>query len=178
MTNTLSDLLRDFRPTLVFLARFIAFYVVASLLYAAYVTRYEPNVDPVTQTVTRQSAWIVSRLGWEASAHDYPGKATTYIKWQERGIVSVYEGCNSLNVMIVFLSFLAAFGPFNKTMLFFAGTGLAILYVANLARIVLLFFVVVYFPDHSYFVHKYLFTAFIYAIVFGLWVIWVQRYAR
>lgn len=178
MTTPVSTFLKDFRPTLIFLARFFAFYVVVSLAYAWFISSYEPGVDPVTRVVTKQSAWIVTQLGWESTARDYPGKPTTYIQWNHRGIVSVYEGCNSLNVMVVFLSFLFAFGPLGRKMYLFGAASLAVLYAANLARIVGLFFVVVYFPDQSYFIHKYLFTAFIYAIVLGLWIVWVVRYAK
>lgn len=168
----------EFQPTLVFLARFLVVYVVGNLIYGWFIYMYEPDVDPITHVVTNQGAWIVSQLGWESEAIDYAGKSTTSIRWNGRGIISVYEGCNSINVMIVFLSFLFAFGPLNRATFYFSMVSLSAIYVANLARIVLLFLIVIYYPDHSYFVHKYLFTAFIYLIVFALWVIWVFRYAR
>ncbi len=172
------SLVKEFKPTILFLAKFVCFYVVGSLLYGWYITFYEPGVDPVTEIVTRQSAWIIKVAGWEAEALDYPGKATTYIRWQGRGIVSVYEGCNSINVLVVFLSFMLAFGPVNRTMIWFSTLSIGIIYLVNLLRIIFLFFVVIYLEDYSYFFHKYLFTAFIYIIVLSLWVVWVIRYAR
>jgi exosortase/archaeosortase family protein len=48
----------------------------------------------------------------------------------------------------------------------------------NLLRISLLFFVSRFLPDAMYFVHKYLFTAFLYAVIFGLWLIWIRKFTR
>lgn len=171
-------LLKEFRPTILFLARFAGLYIAGSLLYGVFITYFEPEVDPITNIVTRQSAGIIHLLGWEADAHDYPGRSTTYILYQGKGIVSVYEGCNGLNVIIVFLAFVFSFGSRDKRAAWYLVAGIAVIHLANLARVVFLFFVVLKLPQYSYFIHKYLFTGFIYLIVFGLWLIWIKRYAR
>ncbi len=48
----------------------------------------------------------------------------------------------------------------------------------NLARISLLFWVALYLPDLVYFVHKYLFTAILFVIVFVLWIVWVRKFSQ
>ncbi len=80
--------------------------------------------------------------------------------------------------MIIYLSFLLAFGPYTKNMAWFAPAGVLAIHIANLARIVLLFWVTLYHPHYLYFLHKYLFTAIIYVAVFVLWIIWVSKFSR
>jgi len=171
-------MLKEFRPTIVFLVKFLGIYLVCNLLYGAWITDWYPLPDPVTHWVTEQSAWVLNQLGQAAVALDYPNKPTTALQLRENVIVSVYEGCNGLNVAIVFLAFLFAFGPYRKALLWFVPMGLAVIHVANLGRIVLLFLVSLYEPNYLYFTHKYLFTAFIYLFVFLLWVWWVLRFSK
>jgi exosortase family protein XrtF len=164
---------REFRPTLLFLGKFLGLYLVGSLLYGLYVNSYKPEADPVTHWVTVQSAAVLSAIGHESIAFDIPRTRTTAIIYKERSVVSVYEGCNGLNVAIIFLSFVIAFGPYTKRMAWFIPAGLLIIHIFNLFRIIGLFLIVRYAPGYLYFTHKFLFTAFIYAIVFALWLWWV-----
>ena len=176
MSSAIRSQFAEFKPTIAFLLRFIGLFVVASLVYGFFIPAYEPGVDPVTRAITHQASAILNFLGWATQSFDYPGKSTTSLQWQGKGIISVYEGCNGLNVMVVFLSFIFAFGPLNKTTGWFILVALTTINLANLARIILLFFVVIYLSAWSYFAHKYLFTAFIYVIVLALWIIWVRKY--
>jgi len=169
----LPDFFRDFRPTLLFLAKFLALYLSGNLLYGWYVTSWYPSPDPVTVWATEHSAALLNLLGWETNTYNHPVKPTTYLAISNQPVLAVYEGCNSLNVIIVFISFLFAFGPFSKAMWWFVPMGVLIIYFSNLMRIILLFIVSVKLPDYLYFTHKYLFTAFIYAVVFVLWAWWM-----
>lgn len=164
----------EFKPTVRFLLRFIGFYVVISLLYGFYITYYYPDADPVTTSETFQCAKI---LGPYTEAHTRPGSAHVTLYRNGEATVSVYEGCNGINVMIVFAAFLVAFGPYTRVMLWFLPLGWLVIYVTNLLRIIFLYHVSLSFPQYLYFTHKYLFTAFIYLIVFLLWVWWVRRAA-
>lgn len=168
-------LLQQFRPTLLFLAKFLGLYVTGSILYGLWITAYHPAPDPVTVWVTEQTAFFIRLFGWEVSALAFPSKPTTSVVFEGHSIISVYEGCNGINVIIIFWSFLFAFGPVSKRLLIYSLAGLLIIHVANLFRIGLLFFVSIYYSRFLFFTHKYLFTAIIYAVVFGLWVFWVSK---
>lgn len=165
---------REFKPTILFLVKFVGLYFLLNLTYGWYIERVYPDPDAATIGVTHQAAWVLSAVGWEATAWNVPAKPTTSIQYQARGIVSVYEGCNGLNVGIIFISFLVAFGPWNKRLAWFAPVGLLVIHVANLARIIGLFWVVLYLPNAVYFAHKYLFTAVIYVVVLVLWMLWLR----
>jgi exosortase family protein XrtF len=166
--------IQEFKPTILFLVKFVGLYFILNLLYGVYVKNDYPNPDGATISVTHQTAGILGWLGWETTTHNHSSKPTTSIVYQNRGIVSVYEGCNGINVAIIFLCFLFAFGPINRKLAWFAPAGVLILHLANLGRILGLFWVVIYLPNAVYFTHKYLFTAFIYAVVFGMWLIWLR----
>ena len=171
-------MIKEFRPTIIFLIKFFGIYLVGNLIYGAWITHWYPQADPATHLVTQNSADIIRLLGYEVEIQDFPNKPTTYIQLRENAVISVYEGCNGLNVGIVFLAFLFAFGPYIKAMFWFAPLGLLIIHIANLTRIVLLFWVSLFEPDYLYFTHKYLFTAFIYLFVFLLWIVWVMKLAK
>ena len=166
--------LKEFKPTILFLLKFVALYIVLNVLYGLYVKNDYPRPDSATISVTKQTVAILNAAGWETTTNNHPKKPTTSIVYQNNGIVSVYEGCNGINVAIIFLCFLFAFGPINKKLSWFAPVGILIIHIANLGRILGLFWVVIYLPDAVYITHKYLFTAFIYAVVFGLWLVWLR----
>jgi exosortase family protein XrtF len=167
---------REFKPTLTFLGRFLGLYLVTNFLYGLAVTAWAPVADPLTRSVTEQTAAVVSMLGYPSSTRDVPGKATVSIVHAGRGVVSVYEGCNGANVVLIFLSFLLAFGPYRGAMVWFGAAGMLLIHLANLGRIGLLFYVSLRFPDYLYFVHKYLFTASIYALALLLWMVWIRYF--
>jgi exosortase family protein XrtF len=169
--------LREFKPTILFLAKFLGIYIVGNLLYGWYITAYRPKVDPVTHWVTVQTTDILSACGWSSSVQDSRERPYTALVHDGKIVLSVFEGCNGLNTIIIFIAFIAAFGPYTKAMFWFVPTGLLIIHVVNLARIGLLFFVAEYQPDFMYFTHKYFFTAILYIIIFLLWMIWVKRFS-
>lgn len=169
--------LTEFKPTILFLVKFIGIYLAGNLIYGTYITAFEPHPDPATRTVTQQSGLVLESLGWPNDVMDSQRKATTSMHYRSKPVLDVYEGCNGLNVMVVFLSFVAAFGAIKKDVLWFMPIGILIIHIANIGRIVLLFLVGLYFPEKMYFAHKYFFTAFIYVVVLALWIWWVRRRA-
>ena len=170
--------INEFKPTIFFLIKFIGIYVVANLLYGWFVTTYYPRPDPVTQAVSQNTATTLHLFGRPAITLDDPDKPTTQLICDGRSVLAIYEGCNGINIMIIFVAFLFAFGPVSRTMIWFVPTGLIILHAMNLVRIVLLFYVSLYMPRFMYFTHKYFFTAILYVVVFVLWIWWVRRDAK
>lgn len=168
-------MIQEFKPVILFLLKFIFIYVVGNIAYGLWVSSYEPAPDPFTQSVTEQTSWLLDVAGWKTIVRENSQAPTSTLYYQTNAIISVYEGCNGLNTMIIFLAFLVSFGPIRKEMIWFIIVGFLIIHVANLLRVGLLFQVALYFPDSLYFVHKYLFTAFIYGVVFVLWIVWVKR---
>ncbi len=164
----------EFKPSLFFLGKFIGLYLVLNLVYGIYVSSYRPGVDPVTRWTTNQTVFVLDILNYSCQVVDHPAKPTSTIRYNGHAILSVYEGCNGLNVVIIFISFLFAFGPYTTKVLWFIPLGVFIVHVFNLIRISGLFFITIHHPEWTYFLHKYMFTAFIYLAVFILWLWWVK----
>jgi len=168
---------REFKPTIFFILRFLGLYLAGNLIYGLYTSSFEPVADPVTILVSNQTALTLNSLGWQCTTHEQRTKPTVTIAHEAKPVLSVYEGCNGINVMIIFVAFVIAFGPMIRAMMWFIPLGFFIIHLGNLLRLVLLFFVSQEFPGALYFSHKYLFTAFIYAVVFLLWMIWVNSFS-
>lgn len=169
--------IKEFRPTIVFLLKFVVLYLVGNLLYGLYITSFEPRPDPVTHLVSEQTGIILNVCGYAVDVEDRTNRPTTDLNYLGKAQLSIYEGCNGINVMVIFVAFLLAFGPISRPLLWFIPLGLLIIHFANLCRILLLFFVAEYMPKAMYFTHKYFFTAILYVVIFALWFWWIKRYS-
>jgi len=166
---------KEFRPSILFLLKFLGIYLVGNILYGLFIESYKPFPDPITQYVSTNTCSVLNTMGYSTATAPHPTLPSVIIRNYGNGVITVYEGCNSINVMIVFLAFMLAFGPFSKSKLIFIGLGLVIVYLLNLARVSFLFWVAESTPDYLYFVHKYVFTAIIYFVVLLLWYFWIFR---
>jgi exosortase family protein XrtF len=170
--------IQEFKPSILFLLKFLGLYFIGNIIYGAYIHSYYPGVDPVTATVTKQAAFLLDAMGWPTDVTEQLKKATAIISFEGKSILAVFEGCNGINVMIIHAAFLLAFGPYTKPLLWFIPAGLVVVHIFNLARIFLLFFVSIEMPRFMYFTHKYFFTAILYVVVFVMWIIWLRIYTR
>lgn len=163
---------KDFNPTIFFVAKFVGVYLLGNILYGTFITAYHPAPDPVTRFVTAQATAVVNAI--DPPVISYPSASSpAVVMEQAKPVVSVFEGCNGLNVMIVFLAFTIAIGEYNKKLWWFVPGGILLIHVMNLFRIGMLFFISRDYPDNLYFFHKYLMTAVVYGAIFILWFIWL-----
>ena len=112
-------------------------------------------------------------LGYNAHAIPNPDGPTVRMMSGDQIILNVFEGCNGLNVIIVFLAFILAFGGSVRKMFWFIPVGLLAIHAFNLGRIMLLYFLSYTGSNYFHYFHKYLFTAVIYGAVFFLWWLWI-----
>jgi exosortase family protein XrtF len=169
-------MLREFKPALLFLGKFLAIYFAGNIIYGLFVERYGVRPDPITRWVTVQTGELLTSLGLDAEAVNNTARPTVLLQTEGRTAVSVFEGCNGVNVMIVFAAFLFAFGGPFKSMAWFLPAGILIIHLFNLARIGLLYYSALYRPSYFYYFHKYFFTAILYLVVFALWALWVTKF--
>ncbi|MBL7853026.1 MAG: exosortase family protein XrtF [Cyclobacteriaceae bacterium] len=168
------ELVKQFKPALRFLGVFLAVYLVGNTLYGVWIQHLNPAADPITVFVTTQTADLLSLVAHPVEAVRSSTKPTVHLQFQQETRLVVYEGCNGVNVMIVFLAFTLGFGGRFKSMVWFIPLGLALIHVANLFRIMALYAVAIQFPKYFYYTHKYLFTASLYVGVLLLWWWWVR----
>jgi len=89
----------------------------------------------------------------------------------------VVEGCNALSVIILFAAFVVAFSGKWKHTIGFIIVGSLLIHILNVLRIALLSLALFYYPEQEPLLHGVVFPLFIYGVVFGLWVIWVNKFS-
>jgi exosortase family protein XrtF len=166
------DIFRRNKKAIFFVLKFVGIYLVLNTLYSLYIQSCYPKVDPITQLVANQTSWVLSLLGEQVNAIPSNEDASTKLIRSGIGVIDVYEGCNGVNVMIVFFSFLAAYSGSIKRLFIFSPLGITILYIANIGRVMSLYGIALYYPEYLYLFHKYVLTAGLYLIVFLLWYQW------
>jgi exosortase family protein XrtF len=166
-------MLKEFKPALLFLGKFLLVYFLGNLIYGFYVESFGEKPDPVTSLISHQTSWILNKTGYNTRTEDHSSSPKVIIEENGLGVLNVFEGCNGVNVMIVFIAFLIAYGGRIVSLIVFLISGVILIHLFNLLRVCYLFYLAYNNSQTFYFYHKYFFTATLYAVVFGLWAIWV-----
>lgn len=167
----------NLKPILFFIAKFFVTYIVLTVLYSYYLTPYlevHKIADPFTKWTSDAVAWLMNQMGFVAESIQYKNETFMQFVLDGEEVSKVNEGCNSVSVMIIFVSFVVAFSQkIGQTGLYIL-VGLGLMLAANLSRIVLLNYIIRYMPSYAKSAHDYLFPAIIYGMVVVLWLAWVQ----
>lgn len=167
--------IKELKPAIRFIGIFLGLYLGLNVIYGIWITAYGTAPDPATTLVTRHTSAVLNVWGEETTISPKLATPSIAIMKGLRTVISVYEGCNGINVMIVFVAFIAAFGGKVKSMAWFIPAGFVLIYTMNLVRVMALYYVAEHWERYFYYVHKYAFTAFIYVVVVALWWIWVEK---
>jgi len=164
------------KPAIRFLIVFLAAYLGLSLSYGFWIETRGNKADWFTWEVTKEVTALVARKGTEVTLQPNTNSPTILVRNADRVVLEVFEGCNGVNVMIVFVSFVLAFGGVDKLRMgvFMLG-GMTLIHLANLARLYALYSLALQKSELFYYYHKYIFTASLYAMIFALWWVWISR---
>jgi len=176
----LKDLLIQYKPFLLFLGKFVASYLILTIVYQSYLKRFDAanaEVDSFTKLVASQSAAVLSWSDSKSYTMPHLREPSVKLIYKGRYICRIIEGCNAISVIILFISFVVAFtGKFKNTILFIVA-GIILIHILNIGRIVLLCVALYNFPGSEHLLHGVIFPLVIYGVVFLLWVIWVNKYS-
>lgn len=174
----LRNYLIQYKPFLLFLAKFFLTYIVLTVLYQGYLDSFGVvKMDSITKMVAQNTEQVLSLFDKNVSVEE--NKTELYIKllYHQQYVARVIEGCNAISVIILFVSFVVAFsGKLKPTLLFIFG-GSLLVYVLNVLRIAMLSVLMYHFPNQESILHGVVFPLFIYGVVFVLWGIWVNKYS-
>jgi exosortase family protein XrtF len=176
----LKNLLQQYQPFLLFLGKFLLTYLVLTIIYQSYLSRFDTaknEVDTFSQLVANQTKSVLTLFDAEAYIESHPTEPSIKIIYKGEYISRIIEGCNALSVIILFISFVIAFtGKFKQTLLFIL-FGSVLIHILNISRIALLCIALYSFPEYEHMLHGVVFPLVIYGIVFLLWVIWVNKFS-
>ena len=94
------------------------------------------------------------------------------------GYITVNESCSGLKQFYqVFVLFFLFPGPWRHK-LWFIPFGFVVMFLTNVFRIVSLSVILLWQPEHWDFSHDWILRPFFYVVLFGIWVWWVEKFAR
>jgi len=155
--------------------------MVLSLTYKFYLkfsdgSRFYP--DYMTHLVAIQTQDLLNVFGYYAEVLPHPDEPSMKVILNGKYVARIIEGCNSVSIIVLFLSFIVAFSGKLKETIIFVLSGSVLIYVVNLLRIVILTIGLYHYPWRAEVLHHVVFPAIIYGMVFLLWMFWVNHFAK
>jgi exosortase family protein XrtF len=161
-------------------ARFLllscSLYLVLYLIYQFVVKRYSYYDQRFISSIINSADDVLHKLGYKTF------KVLLDRDMQVIGIdgsngVWVGSNCNAIMLFSLFSVFIIAYPGNQKNKLWFVPLGIVVIHVLNILRVAALAIIANINPFYLDFNHTYTFTFLIYAFIFLLWIIWVNRFA-
>jgi len=177
----LKSLFIKYKSVVRFVLLFLGTYLLLLFIYSLYLSfskggNYQP--DFITNLVANQSKAIITGFGYTAEVIPHSSQTSMQLFINNKYLAEIIEGCNSISVIILFISFIIAFAQKFKTTIFYILAGCVLIYGVNLLRIAILAIALHKYPQHQEFLHSIIFPAIIYGMVFLLWVYWVRLISK
>lgn len=176
----LNDSAKKYKPFFFFIVRFVLCYSFLVVLYKWFLNKYNSvvhQVDAITYGVSDVTSRLIDFLGYSSSIALHDSEASVILYVGKVAVVRVIEGCNSISVILLFVSFIVAFsGSFKRTILY-SILGSILVFILNIVRIVFITIAIYHYPQFEHILHEIVFPLLIYGVVFGLWVVWVNKYS-
>ncbi len=177
----LKHLFIKYKSVLKFIATFLLVYAILTFSYKFFLQfssgeKYYP--DYMTNLVAKQSKEILNALDYRVELLPHPNEASLKLIINEKYVARVIEGCNSVSIIILFISFIIAFASKFKITVLYIFAGSVLIYIANLVRIAILSIGLYHYPWRKDILHTVIFPAIIYGMVCLLWIVWVNRFSK
>ncbi len=158
-------------------------YFVLFGVYSLYLNQTQSKGDvfscaPITKQVARNVQTVSTLLGYDTKIEQHDKELSIKYFLNDQYTARIVEGCNSISIIILFLTFIIAFSGSLKATFFYGVFGIALIYVVNILRIVAMTVLYQKYPQYEKILHDLLFPAVIYGLVFVLWVTWVKFYSN
>lgn len=171
------------RNIVLFLAKFFATYILLFVLYSVYLQNTQEKGDvfscsPITTTVAKQTSSVLNFVGYDTQFEQHDREMSVKLMLNGYYTSRVIEGCNSISIIILFLSFIIAFPGTIKATIWYSIFGIVVIYAINVLRIAFLTVMLYKYPKEQVLLHNIVFPAIIYGTTFLLWVLWVQKFSK
>ena len=177
----MKELIKKYKPVLKFILTFLFVYSMLIMAYKFYLdnshdSKFYP--DYVTNLVARQTQSLIEASGYKAQISPHPNEASMKLFINNKFVARIIEGCNSISIIILFVSFIIAYAGKFKTTFFYLIFGCVLIYIVNLMRIVILTVGLYHYPWRREILHSVIFPLIIYGLMFLLWMFWVNRFVN
>lgn len=164
--------------------KFQYFIIKAALLYGSCYFLYEFILKRLTkgdQLFVRQiinlCQWILEQMGYKTFASRDVNDMQVFGVDGSNG-VWIGGPCNGITLMFLFAIFVIAYPGSIKNKLWYVPLGILIVHTINIIRIIALALISYYNYEYLDFNHTYTFTFLAYSAVFGLWMLWVNKFSN
>lgn len=160
--------------------KILRFFITAGILYVGWFLLYELLIKPRTQLDEKMIGLIISNGAFFLQLFGFKTyRAVEEDNMQLLGVdgahpVWIGTACNAITLFAFFSLFVLAFPGKAKHKLWFIPLGIFIIHICNILRVIGLTMINFYAPEYLDFNHTYTFTVFVYGIIFGLWMWWVN----
>ncbi|MCG2588880.1 exosortase X [Rhodohalobacter sulfatireducens] len=151
-----------------FLVKVVCIYFVWYMVYELWILPNGYIDEPLSKNIASISAGVLTFMGEDVF---YYGRVVGIVGTAGGEIV---DGCNGIAAIGLFLGFIFAYPGAWMPRIFFSIFGIAVIYLVNVARIVILSYTQYYWPQVFDFTHDYSTTAIFYFVIFILWMIWAN----
>jgi exosortase H (IPTLxxWG-CTERM-specific) len=130
----------------------------------------EALVTPYTAVIARVSGFILDLFGEDVAV-------SGCVVSSPRFAVTIYNGCNGLITSLIFVSGVLAFPARRSAKVIGVVGGLLAIQLINLVRIVSLFYIGVFLPEHFNDAHIFIWQSLVILAGISLWIVWAHRFA-
>lgn len=163
--------------------RSIALFILkAVLLYVVWFVSYDFFIAPsgkadawLNERVATDTGFLLSITGFEGGTT--PGIQQTIVTIKGKEMVGVGNPCNGFELFVLFTGFILCFPGQWKNKAWFIPAGILTIHFINVLRAMALALIQYKAPEYLDFNHHYTFTVVVYAFIFLLWMIWVNRFS-
>lgn len=171
------------KTIIIFLVKFFTTYFILFGAYSLYLHSTQQKEDvfvcsPITNTVARHVNKTARMLGYDAKIEQNVDELSIAFVLNGQYVSRIIEGCNSISVIILFLSFIIAFSGSLKNTVLFGLFGSLLIYIVNILRIIALSILYHKYPEYQSELHDLLFPSIIYGLTFVLWITWVKYFSN
>ncbi len=122
--------------------------------------------------VANVTAHILKWLGYQFTLTNntiiYSSNVGVHIVW----------ACSGLKQAYIFTCIIGFYRGSLRNKVWFIPIGLLVVYIVNVIRITAIAALIKDHPDWFYHLHEHLFKYLFYAIIFGMWVIWEEKFSK
>lgn len=154
-----------------FLLKALVLFIGWQVLYYAYLLPNGALNDFLSTLVVQGTDIGLRLLGFDTY---YQGH---YIYMDDQAVVLVNNGCNGLELFVLYMGFLICFPGSWKYKAFFIPAGVLVVFILNILRNIALVLNYRFFETTFDFNHKYTYVFIVYVVVFAMWRFWLNRYS-
>ncbi len=129
-------------------------------------------VDHLAEFLT---VWLYKLSSMALNVIQFPHKAFDNCLYFDYGYIDIIQSCSGLKQFYQIFFLLLFFPGKWKPKLWFIPLGMIVLYIVNVLRIIILSYVLKYFPEYWHFSHDWILRPFFYVVIFYLWMYYLKK---